>query len=113
MPRTRLTPDSLPAAVTGAVATLGRHIAAARRRRGWTQAMLAARAGIPVTLAGRVERGEPGTGIAAFVAALWALGLLNELDAVASDAVDREGAVLAAQRLGVRVRRPGVIDNNF
>lgn len=96
--------EQLPAAVADAIASLGGNIATARLRRRWRAEDLARKAGIAVRTLAKVEAGAPGTGISAYVSALWALGLLDHIEAVARPDRDAEGEALAAVRLGSRAR---------
>ena len=74
---------------TAALGRLGDRLQLARRRRGLTAALVSERAGLtPFTLR-RVERGEPGVTIGAYITVIHALGLTAEIDAVASE--DRLG----------------------
>ena len=43
-----------------------------------------------------LERGKPGSSIAAYLGALWVLGLLDQLEAVADPDRDEEGKALEA-----------------
>jgi hypothetical protein len=54
----------------------------------------------------RVEAGTLGTGVGAYVAALWALGRLEDLADLAAPERDIEGQTLEAARRGKRVRLP-------
>ena len=92
---------------------LGQHLATARIRRGWRQEDVARRAGIHVNTVRKLEAGAPGTGIGAYAAALWAMGLLEHLADVAGPERDREGATLAAARLGTRARTGPQLDDDF
>jgi len=60
----------------------------------------------------RIEAGDPGVGIGIYSAVLQALGLLEELAAVADASRDRIGQSLAAADLParVRLRRPAEPD---
>ena len=113
MPRQNLNPERAPAGVLQLARTLGANIAVARRRRRLTQAELAARAGITRVTFARVEAGHPGTGLGAYLAVLWALGLDRDVAAVANVETDREGATLEAARLGRRVRPARRPDDDF
>lgn len=106
-------PLNTAAAVEDAVVQLGRNVATARMRRKWRQADLADKAGVHVNTVRSIEAGAPGTGIAAYAAALWALGLVDQLRAVAGPERDLEGETLAAARLGERVRPSRALDNDF
>lgn len=74
---------------------------------------LAARAGISRTTLRRIEEGELGTGIGAYAAVLWALGLDGQLAAVARPETDVEGQTLEAARRGERVRRVRELSDDF
>lgn len=113
MPRQNLSPERAPAGVLQVGRTIGANIAVARRRRRLTQAALAARAGITRVTLARVEAGHPGTGLGAYLAVLWALGLDRDVTGVANPGTDREGATLEAARLGRRVRPARRLDDDF
>lgn len=115
MPRTgrNLRPESAPASVVHAVARLGANIAAARINRRWRQEDLAAKAGVTRRVIIRVEAGKLGVGIGAYVAALWALGLHQDVGDLASPERDLEGQTLVAARLGERVRPRTELDDEF
>src|SRR5215218_6663531 len=91
-------------AVEQAVAQLGPNIATARMRRRWRQKDLAEKAGITRATVIAIEQGKVGTGIGAYVAVLWALGLHGEVARLADPERDPEGLTLEAARLGERAR---------
>lgn len=95
-----------PDVVVDRVARLGQRIRAARTRRRLRREDLAQRAGVSRSTLEAIERGELATGIGAYVRALWALGLDQELDLIADPGLDREGLALelSAQTKRVRVR---------
>ncbi|HEX8390959.1 MAG TPA: helix-turn-helix domain-containing protein [Longimicrobium sp.] len=102
-----------PAAVEDAVVQLGRQISVARLRRGWRQSDLAQKAGITrATLVG-IEHGKLGTGIGAYVAVLWALGLHDAVTRIAAPETDAEGLSLEAARLTRRARPSTALDDDF
>ena len=104
MPKSTLTSATIPSAVERALKRLGANIILARQRRGMRQADLATKAGItPVTMH-RVENGMPTTSIAAYLAALWALGLENEFADIASPDRDAEGKTRERARSPERIR---------
>lgn len=104
MPKLNLTSATVPYAVERALVQVGANIRLARQRRGMRQADLAAKAGItPVTMR-RVENGMPTTGIAAYLVALWALGLESEFADIASPDRDAEGKARERARSPKRVR---------
>jgi transcriptional regulator with XRE-family HTH domain len=115
MPKTPrgLHPESAPAAVVQTVARLGANIAAARINRQWRQEDLAVKAGVTRRVIIRIEDGQLGVGVGAYVAALWAMGLHQDVADIASPARDVEGQTLAAARLGQRVRPPTEFDDAF
>ncbi|HSU13277.1 helix-turn-helix transcriptional regulator [Longimicrobium sp.] len=95
------------------MARLGAHIATARLRRGMTQAEVAQKAGITRPTLVAVEQGRTGTGIGAYVAVLWALGLDHDVEDVAAPERDAEGIALESARLPERARRPARLDDDF
>ena len=115
MPKTPsgLRPDTAPVAVVQTVVRLGANIATARVNRQWRQADLAVKAGLTRQVVIRIEEGKLGVGIGAYVAALWALGLHQDLANVAGPERDVEGQTLAAARRGERVRPPTELSDDF
>ena len=102
-----------PAAVTDTITQVGHQIAAARRRRRWTQADLARKAGIARLTLHKLEAGAPGTSLAVLGAVLWAMRLDQPLTTIAALESDPEGLALEEARLGQRVRPAATIDDNF
>ncbi len=88
-------------------------MARARINRQWRQEDLAAKAGVTRRVIIRIEEGHLGVGIGAYVAALWAMGLHQNVADVASPERDVEGQTLAAARLGKRVRPATELDDEF
>lgn len=99
--------------VDNVVARLGAYLATARVRRGWRQQDLAKKAGVATLTLQHVESGRPGTGVGAYAAALWALGLLPQLEAVARPESDLEGLTLDLARRGNRAPVAGRLDDDF
>ena len=102
-----------PAAVQQELIRLGRDIRTARLHRNWRLEDLAARLGVSRFTVADVEKGKPGTSAAAYLGALWALGLLEQLTLVADPDHDSVGKTLEAAR-APRVARPtGLLDDDF
>jgi transcriptional regulator with XRE-family HTH domain len=113
MPRIAVSVEAAPLKVTKAARRLGFHIRTARKRRRLRQAELARRAGITVQTLRRIESGSLGTGIGAYLAALWAMGLDSAIGDLASPDQDIEGKTLEAAMRGKRVRTAKGLDNEF
>ena len=113
MPNQNLTAESAPFAVVNAVRRLGHNITTARTRRRLRQEDLARKAGISRPTLSRIEAGELGTQVSAYVAVLWALGLHEGVAALAAPEEDIEGQTLEAARKGERVRPRGELNDDF
>ena len=113
MPRTPPIVRHPPEAVADTLSRLGRNIRTARLRRRLTQLQVARRAGVSRFVVADLERGKPGTGIAAYLGALWVLGLLDHMDDVADPERDREGALLERSRGPQRARPRQALDDDF
>jgi transcriptional regulator with XRE-family HTH domain len=113
MPRVAVSVDVAPGRVVEAARRLGFNIRTARKRRRLRQTELARRAGITVQTLRRVEAGSLGTGIGAYLAALWAMGLESDIGALASPDTDAEGRTLEAARRGKRVRPEKRLNDDF
>ena len=107
------TPATTPGAVADRVTQLGQRIRAARTRRKLRREDLAQRAGVSRSTMEAIERGELTTGIGAYVRALWAMGLDQELDLVADPGLDRDGLALELSAVTKRVRVQTKADNDF
>jgi transcriptional regulator with XRE-family HTH domain len=105
--------ETPPYAVERALKALGTNLRTARVRRKLTLENLAQRVGVSRRILSDVERGKPSTGIGIYVAALWALGLLDHLSPVADPTKDAEGLALTLARQRSRVRKTEVLDNDF
>jgi len=104
------TPEDAP---SQALARLGSRIRLARTRRKLRQEDLARQIGRTRATVIAIERGSPTTEIGAYVAALWALGLLLELDLVADPGLDRDGQALSFSAADKRVRLRRQLNNKF
>lgn len=98
MPRTH--PPIFPATAKQ-LAALGDRLRLARLRRRYSAESVAVRAGITRVTLARVEKGDAGTSMGAYVAVLRVLGLQGDLDGIARD--DQLGRKL--QDLGMSVGR--------
>ncbi len=109
MSRRSLIVQQPPAALEQALVRLGRDIRTARLRRNWRLDDLAGRMGVSRFTVADVEKGKPGTS----AAALWALGLLDQLAPVADPDHDSVGKTLEAARAPRVARRTRLLDDNF
>jgi DNA-binding XRE family transcriptional regulator len=103
-------PDDAPGQ---ALLRLGGRIRTARIRRKLRQEDLAHQIGRARATVVAIEKGAPNTEIGAYVAALWALGLLQELELVADPGLDRDGQALAFSAADKRVRPRQQLNNKF
>jgi transcriptional regulator with XRE-family HTH domain len=103
MPKAPEALQSLPVAVTGALAALGDNLAVARLRRRESQRAWAQRLGVSVPTLIRMERGDPGVGMGIYATALWLIGRANELPSLADPQADR-GALERDVRAAVKRR---------
>jgi transcriptional regulator with XRE-family HTH domain len=102
-----------PYAVERALKTLGANIRIARLRRKLTLEEVAQKVGASRRIIADVESGKPSTSVGMYLAALWALGLLEQLTDVAAPTQDKEGLTLALSRENVKARKSAVLDNDF
>lgn len=114
MPRPLQLKDTAPLAVRTGTRRIGERVALARKRRRLTLRELAAKAGISYDTARAVETGNLQTGLGAYLAMLWAMGLESEIEAIADPERDEEGKQLELTRLPERVRhRKEHLDGEF
>ena len=99
--------------VAQSVVRLGSRIRLARLRRRLRQEDLARQIGRTRATVAAIEQGSSTTEIGAYVAALWALGLLQELDLVADPGLDRDGQALTFSATDKRVRLRQQLNNKF
>jgi transcriptional regulator with XRE-family HTH domain len=88
MPKSPQALLSMPPAAAAALRSLGENLAIARVRRRESQRAWARRLGVSVPTLIRMERGDPGVGAGIYVTALWLMGRVNALAAVAAPAED-------------------------
>lgn len=105
--------EAPPAAVEEALHRLGRNIRTARLRRRLTGEELAERIGVSRKVLAEIEKGKPTTAIAAYLGALWALGLLKQLRDVADLDRDEEGKALERARSPKTAPKRRKMDDDF
>jgi transcriptional regulator with XRE-family HTH domain len=105
--------EAPPAAVEEALIRLGRNIRTARLRRRLTREDLAGRIGVSRQVLAQIEKGKPTTAVAAYLGALWALGLLKQLRDVADPDRDAEGKILDRARSPKTAPKRRKIDDDF
>jgi transcriptional regulator with XRE-family HTH domain len=104
MPRVLALSETAPFAVKEGALLIGARLAMARKRRRLTLRALAAKAGIAYDTARAAEAGNLQTGLGAYLAILWAMGLESEIGAFIDPERDAEGKTLELARLPRRVR---------
>lgn len=105
-----------PAAVEGILLQLGRNIRTARLRRRMRLEDLAARVGLSRYVMSDIEKGKPTTAVAAYIGALWALGLADDLRHVGDPDADAEGKALESAHAPKTAHQRGrskALDNDF
>lgn len=103
-----------PAAVEEAARTLGSRIRLARIRRRIPLRELAQRAGVNHKTAAAVEAGNLLTGLGAYLALIWVLGLEREMARLLDPDHDEEGKQLELARMPKRARaKKGATDADF
>lgn len=102
-----------PYPVQQAVEQLGRHLRQARLRRNLSIEDVAAKIGTNRRVVADAEHGKPSTGIAIYLALLWAYDLIDHMADVADPLKDEEGLTLARARERTQARRKEVLDNDF
>jgi DNA-binding XRE family transcriptional regulator len=105
--------EAPPAAVEETLNRLGRNIRTARLRRRLRIVDVANRMGASRFTVADVEKGKPGTSMAAYAGALWALGLLDQMSDLADSDHDEEGKVLESARGPKQAPRRRKLDNDF
>lgn len=96
--------ETAPLAVKDGARLIGTRLATARKRRRLTLRDLAGKAGISYDTARAAEAGRLQTGLGAYLAMLWAMGLESEIAAFIDPERDTEGKQLESARLPQRVR---------
>lgn len=102
-----------PYPVQQALDRLGKNLRLARLRRNLSTEDVAAKIGTSRRAVRDAEKGKLSTGIAIYLALLWAYDLLGQMEGVADPLKDREGLTLARARERTHARRDEVLDNDF
>ena len=102
-----------PFAVEQSLKRLGADLRTARLRRNLTIEDVAQKIGAGPRAVADAEKGKPSTGIVTYVALLWTLGLLSQLDEVARPENDAEGQALALSSERARARMKTGLSNDF
>ncbi len=113
MPRVSKISKSPPAAVEDVLKRLGRNIRIARLRRKLSREALAERIGLSRYVLADIEKGKPTTAIAAYLGALWVLGLIRDMQEVADPDRDEEGKILERGRSPKTAPKRKTIDDDF
>ena len=103
MPRPLQLNDTAPFAVRDGALRIGERLALARKRRRLTLRELAAKAGISYDTARAAEAGNLQTGLGAFLAMVWAMGLESEIKSFVDPDRDETGKQLEIARQPRRV----------
>ncbi|MCY4313524.1 MAG: helix-turn-helix transcriptional regulator, partial [Gammaproteobacteria bacterium] len=102
-----------PHAVEEALNQLGANLRIARLRRNLTIEDVARKIGAGPRSVSNAEQGKPSTGIAVYIALLWAYDLLEPFGKIADPTLDVEGQSLTLGRQRARTRYAKSMDNNF
>ena len=105
--------EAPPYAVEDALLKLGQRLRTARLRRNLSVAEVGKKIGAGSRAIADAEKGKPSTGVAIYVALLWAFDLLSNFEVLADPAHDVEGLALASRRERERARHPKGLDNEF
>ena len=102
-----------PAAVADALKRFGGNIRTARLRRKIRIEDLAQRIGVSRFALAKAEKGKPTSSIVVYMGALWALGLLDDLNLLADPDRDAEGKMLERRRSPGKAHPNRALDNDF
>ena len=98
----------LPIPARKALIKLGKDIRDARLRRRIGTELMAERAGFSRITLSKIEKGDSGVSVGAYVSALFVLGMLDRLQDIADARHDLTGLMLEEERLPRRIRAPKV-----
>jgi transcriptional regulator with XRE-family HTH domain len=96
---------SMPLPAAQALRKLGRDLALARRKRGFSTADMAGRLFVSRDTLWRLERGDPGVSVGTLTTAAFVLHLHDRLGNLAAPETDELALSLDEQRLPRRIRR--------
>lgn len=99
---------NLPIPARKALSKLGKDIRDARLRRRIGTELMAERAGFSRITLNKIEKGDSGVSVGAYVSALFVLGMLDRLQDIADARHDLTGLMLEEERLPRRIRAPKV-----
>ena len=102
-----------PYAVERSIKELGANLRTARLRRNLTIEDVAKKIGTGPRAVADAEKGKITSGIAIYIALLWAYDLLQAMENVADPAKDKEGLSLASRRQRARSQMSEGLDNDF
>lgn len=102
-----------PYAVEQSLKQLGSNLRTARLARNWTIAEIAERIGTGPRAVADAEKGKPATGIVVYMALLWALDLLGDMEDIADPLKDPIGQRLSWLRERTRARHTEELNNDF
>lgn len=113
MARKNILTSAPPFAVEDSLKQLGTNLRTARLRRNLTQEDVAEKIGTGVRAVMDAEKGKPSTSAAVYMALLWAYGMLDQINDVASPEMDEEGLARASSRERERARERKGLDDDF
>jgi transcriptional regulator with XRE-family HTH domain len=96
--------NGTPIPVKRALKKLGQDLRDARRRRRLPMQLSAERAGISRATLGKVERGDEGVSVGAYIRVIFTLGMIDRLSQLIDSKFDRLGMELEVEHLPQRVR---------
>ena len=102
-----------PYQVERTIKRLGSNLRTARLRRNLTIGDVAEKIGTGPRAVSDAEKGKVSTGIAVYIALLWAYDLLGQMSEVADPAFDEEGLSRSLSKDRARARAKEGLDNDF
>jgi DNA-binding XRE family transcriptional regulator len=96
--------QNIPLPAKRALGKLGADIRDARRRRRIPTELMAERADISRTTLNKIEQGDPGVSMGAYVSVLFVLGLTGRVEELADASHDATGLAVEEEHLPKRIR---------